>query len=433
MKLEKVKTESFMLKTLPLLAVLLFSAIAFTNFLSFYFFSPSSSEHILSSTSILFSTKSFFFTFFIFFFLFLFSAYFMIFTSDFYAKILFFVTGIIAAVLMAYSTDQLFTIKIFIYIAFLICTVYGYPYPIQQGLGISSLIFFVFIEILPARSGVKEAWIHDVTFSYLNTLSSVMILSLLVSMLIKFLCKKLIFAAETARHQNLVMNQMTELNNKLQEYAKSHGEEAVLNERMRITRDMHDSCGYAFVNITAIIDAMMSNPHIEGEKLSDTLLTVRNLASTGLKETRKTLRQIREIESPSQNNLSAIYEIQKIFMEITGINVEIHSGNLKENYGITINAIIMHTLQEGLANSIRHGRAKNIFVSFWDDVNLLTMIVKDDGVGAKEVVKGIGLAGMEERLSKVMGSLEVSTPKEGGFRLEIKIPLVNIAADELKL
>ena len=157
MKFEKVKTESFLLKTLPLLAVLLFSAIAFTNFLSFYFFSPSRAEHILSSTSILFSTKSFFFTFFIFFFLFLFSAYFMIFTSDFYAKILFFVTGIIAAVLMAYSTDQLFTIKIFIYIAFLICTVYGYPYPIQQGLGISSLIFFVFIHFLPVfpTSGIS--------------------------------------------------------------------------------------------------------------------------------------------------------------------------------------------------------------------------------------------------------------------------------------
>lgn len=431
--LKKVKSESYLLKKLPLLAVLLFSAIAFVNFHAIYVFSPDKALNITSATSLMFSAKSFFFTFYTFFLLFLVSSFFMLFTSNFYAKILFLITGLISSSLMAYSTDQLFTIKIFIYIAFLICTVYGYSHPEQQFLSTASVIFFIFLEILPGKSSVREAWVHDLTFSFVNTCASILILSLLLSMLIKSLCKNLIFAAETAAHQNLVMNQMTELNNKLQEYAKSHGEEAVQNERMRITRDMHDSCGYAFVNITAIIDALMSNPHIEGEKLSDSLLTVRNLASTGLKETRKTLRHIREIESPAENNLSAIYEIQKIFMEITGINVEIHSGNLKENYGITINAIIMHTLQEGLTNSIRHGRAKNIFVSFWDDINLLTMVVKDDGVGAKEVVKGIGLAGMEERLSKVMGSLEVSTPKEGGFRLEIKIPLVNIGADELKL
>jgi signal transduction histidine kinase len=61
------------------------------------------------------------------------------------------------------------------------------------------------------------------------------------------------------------------------------------------------------------------------------------------------------------------------------------------------------------------------------------MVIKDDGIGSKEIVKGIGLAGMEERLNKVMGKFEVSTPKEGGFRLEIQIPLVNIGADELKL
>lgn len=430
---QKIKSEAFLLHTFPFLVILCFCLITYVNFHNLFLFSSLKLENLQKATSMWYNEKAFFMTFYSFFTLFIISCFFLIYSDNFYSKILFYATGLISASLMSYSTDQIFMLKIFIYIAFLICIVYSYARPVHQILSFSTAAFFFILECLPNFISSDESWSHPVHFGTLNTLFSVMLIGIFVSMTIKKLSRNYLFCLETITHQNIVMNQMTELNNRLQEYAKSHGEEAVQNERMRITRDMHDSCGYAFVNITAIIDAIMSNPELSGDKLSDTLLTVRNLASTGLKETRKTLRQIREVESPNQNNLNGIYEIRKIFTQITGINVDIQSGNLKENYGITINSIIMHTLQEGLTNSIRHGRAKNIFVTFWDDVNLLTMVIKDDGIGSKDIVKGIGLAGMEERLSKVMGRLEVTTPKEGGFRLEIQIPLVNIGADELKM
>ena len=430
----EIKDSAFLLRVFPFFVVLCLCLITFTNFLNLFCFSPLREYNIKSSTSDFFTEKSFFLTFYSFFLLYIISAYAILFIDNFYSKILFYVLGLTSACLMAYSTNQTFTLKLFIYVSFLICTVYGYKFGVKLITSSMALIFFSVIEAISSFSAAGDSVKGFVkTFSEINSVVFTMTLCTIMAMILKQVAKNYILTSETVRHQNLVMNQMSELNNKLQEYAKNHGEEAVQNERMRITRDMHDSCGYAFVNITAIIDAIMSNPEIERDKLSDTLLTVRNLASNGLKETRKTLRQIREVESPSQNNLTAVYEIKRIFQQITGINVDIQSGNLKENYGITINAIIMHTLQEGLTNAIRHGRAKNIYVTFWDDVNLLTMVIKDDGIGSKEVVKGIGLAGMEERLNKVMGKLEVSTPKEGGFRLEIKIPLVNIAADELKL
>ena len=429
----KKNNPAFLLRVFPFSIVLFLCLIAFLNFLSLFCFSPERALNISLSTSDFLTEKSFFLTFYSFFLLYILSVYAIIFIENFYSKIIFFIAGLASALLMAYSTNCTFTLKIFIYVSFLICIVFGYTGGVKIFLSFSAVIIFCFIESLESFASINGAAVVRKTFSEMNAVFFTMLSSTIVAMILKQLARNYILSSETVRHQNLVMNQMTELNNKLQEYAKTHGEEAVQNERMRITRDMHDSCGYAFVNITAIIDAIMSNPEIERDKLSDTLLTVRNLASNGLKETRKTLRQIREVESPNQNNLTAIYEIKRIFQQITGINVDIQSGNLKENYGITINAIIMHTLQEGLTNSIRHGRAKNIFVTFWDDVNRLTMVIKDDGIGSKEIVKGIGLAGMEERLNKVMGKLEVSTPKEGGFRLEIQIPLVNIAADELKL
>jgi signal transduction histidine kinase len=53
------------------------------------------------------------------------------------------------------------------------------------------------------------------------------------------------------------------------------------------------------------------------------------------------------------------------------------------------------------------------------------MTVTDNGIGASVIVKGIGLAGMEERVESIGGNLEVSLPPEGGFRLGITIPLID--------
>jgi signal transduction histidine kinase len=50
--------------------------------------------------------------------------------------------------------------------------------------------------------------------------------------------------------------------------------------------------------------------------------------------------------------------------------------------------------------------------------------VSDNGIGTRQIVKGIGLAGMEERLASVGGTLEVFSPEDGGFRLKVIIPLM---------
>jgi signal transduction histidine kinase len=102
-------------------------------------------------------------------------------------------------------------------------------------------------------------------------------------------------------------------------------------------------------------------------------------------------------------------------------------GNMKNDYGPAVNKVISRIIQESFTNSIRHGRASRIQIQFWEFPHEFTMTVTDNGIGADNIVKGIGLAGMEERLEPVGGALVVSSPQEGGFRLRITIPLVPVA------
>jgi signal transduction histidine kinase len=205
---------------------------------------------------------------------------------------------------------------------------------------------------------------------------------------------------------------------------KQRSEEAVIRERLRFTRDLHDSCGYAFTNIILVTDAAVSRGNIDTTQSQEILHNIRKLASKGLNDTRETLHLIRKINEPYTKSIDTIYQLKTIFEEVTGIEASVEWGNMRHEYGPLINKVITKIIQEAFTNAIRHGKATRILIQFWEFPRELSMTVTDNGVGATVVIKGIGLAGMEERIESIGGKLDVFTPAEGGFRLVITIPLV---------
>jgi signal transduction histidine kinase len=62
-------------------------------------------------------------------------------------------------------------------------------------------------------------------------------------------------------------------------------------------------------------------------------------------------------------------------------------------------------------------------VNFWVEGSELSLTVSDNGKGASEVVKGIGLTGMEERIGALGGLVRIGQAFEGGFSLFVQVPL----------
>ncbi|MDR1596539.1 MAG: histidine kinase [Treponema sp.] len=262
----------------------------------------------------------------------------------------------------------------------------------------------------------------------------ILALSSAVLALLRFFMDKYRHNQKTIEHLNFVSAKLLLFNHRLQELAKQRGEEAVKQDRLRFTRDLHDSCGYAFSNIILVSDAAVSRGEMEAANFQEIFHQIRKLASRGLNDTRETLHLIRKIQEPYHGAIESIYQLKKIFEEVTGIAVTVEWGNMKSDYGPAINKILTRIIQEAFTNSIRHGKASRILMQFWESPGEFTMTVTDNGIGAANVVKGIGLAGMEERLESVGGTLAVSSPPEGGFRLKIVIPLVYLrASNSLRL
>jgi signal transduction histidine kinase len=345
---------------------------------------------------------------------------------------LFLIIATICLIVATYSLHDYLEVKLPLVIALLITAGLRLGFPLNlmlSSLTASVVILFQYSRTLFGESII--AFEHAVGQPRaLAVFSLVTITCAALAILLRRASDALSYERAMLNHQQNVMTQLSIFNQRLQEQAKEIGEEAAQQERNRISREMHDSSGYVFTNIMALIDAAISGGGRDWSKLEDLLQTASIQARDGLQETRRTLRALRKIEPSLFSSIDSIYQIARIFSETTHIEVQVEIGNMERDYGQYINRTLCRIVQEALTNAIRHGRASKVMIQFWVSHGSLCMIVSDNGVGSKQVVKGIGLAGMEERLAPLEGSIQTSTPEEGGFRLTIYIPLQRIPVSD---
>jgi signal transduction histidine kinase len=348
----------------------------------------------------------------------------------FYGKVflfrgIFLVMGFASAIIAGYVLDDLLTINICIYSAYVVMAATSFSPPKNYIIsGLSILLFAVFL-FHPPFMGQAQAGRRFADYPADRIMPLVLYMTMLAAAMsmIRYLAERYAESNEEVVHLNQVGTKMLLFNHRLQEYIRNYGDEAVRKDRLRFTSDLHDSCGYVFTNIIAITDAAISWSSMDAQKMQDTFQLIQNQAREGLKKTRETLHMIRDIQDPGSGSIETIYEMKSIFEEVTGIKVEVETGNIKFNYGPEVNRSLIRIIQEGFTNSVRHGKANKIIIRFWEFPDALEMLLRDNGIGAQNIVKGIGIAGMEERLAALGGKLEVSSPEDGGFALKVTIPV----------
>ncbi|HTO21406.1 MAG TPA: sensor histidine kinase [Spirochaetia bacterium] len=228
---------------------------------------------------------------------------------------------------------------------------------------------------------------------------------------------------DLVRMQQASLDTLAELNLNLQGYARTVDEESSERERNRISREVHDISGYIFTNLIALMDAAGSMPRDDHAGLTDLLITARKTAQEGLRETRLALHRLRNEQLRESNVPRAVFKIVSIFRTVTGLEVMLSLGNLPNSLPHDMSLALYRTVQEALTNAVRHGKASQVRVIFWVEGDELRLTITDNGRGAFEIVKGIGLAGMEERLGPLGGSVHVGPAPEGGFSLTVQVPL----------
>ena len=197
-------------------------------------------------------------------------------------------------------------------------------------------------------------------------------------------------------------------------------------ERLRITRDIHDTIGYVMTNNIMLLRACTYYVPKRLTKAQSFLKNALENAEKGLDETRGILKKLHDINTGT-SGAEEIIKIITLFRESTGINVKHSFGNTMGTWDKDINAAFYRIIQEGLVNSVKHGKATEISIGFWQTREEITLTISDNGTvkQEEEAKRGIGLRGMEERLSPLRGSLDARSYPHG-FSLHITVPLIPV-------
>ena len=215
---------------------------------------------------------------------------------------------------------------------------------------------------------------------------------------------------------------LSEANLDFQELASRVLREAEEQERKRIARQVHDIVWYTLTNIQMMMEAATDLVKSGKDGLEDLLVKSRNQAQRGLLETRRAMRNLREATVLQSSGMRRVTEVVRIFPNATKVTVHVHFGNAPPSFGGAIDELVYRMVQESLTNALRHGNATEISVNFWVVDGAVRISISDNGKGSKEIVPGVGLAGMSERIVHLGGTLKAENTAFG-FQVLSEIPL----------
>ncbi len=206
-----------------------------------------------------------------------------------------------------------------------------------------------------------------------------------------------------------------------EEAMKMVAERAVLEERQRLAKNIHDVIGHSLTIAIVQLESMKRLLQVEQmDKAMEALNASLELIRLGQQEIRRSIRMLGE------NDLSfdLIDEINRVIhrlVENTSVEIEQHI-DLLPPLDLPMKKVIYHALMEGLTNGIRHARVKKFFFSLTQDGDSVTFKLTNDGVTDKKIQYGFGLSFMEHAVNELGGTMQ-ATIDQDLFTLQITLPL----------
>jgi signal transduction histidine kinase len=191
---------------------------------------------------------------------------------------------------------------------------------------------------------------------------------------------------------------------------------AVLEERNRIARDIHDTLAQGFaailMQLQSIQRVLPSLPASAAESIENAV----DLARTHMIEARRSVGSLRPQDVETADVAAVLERTTDLARRTTDVPIELVIENLPE-LGAGIEREVVAIAQEALTNAVRHARARKIRVHAATTRTVgFRLVVADDGRGiSKERFgAGFGLTSMQERAERIGGSLTIVTAPRAG-------------------
>lgn len=208
---------------------------------------------------------------------------------------------------------------------------------------------------------------------------------------------------EERNRSQALYRELAEAYHKLEELSKEKEKAAVLEERNRIARDMHDTLGHRLTSLIMQIEMAKRCCRNEPDKAEELLEGCAQGARDALAGTRHALKALKGVE---HYGLESIMSMVDRFRRDTGIDVETDICQI--DLAPEESEALFRVIQESMTNAVRHGSASRIDIEVKRDGDMIAFSIKDNGKGG-EFCEGFGILNMRKRIEELGGTLWTSS------------------------
>jgi signal transduction histidine kinase len=295
------------------------------------------------------------------------------------------------------------------------------------------LAFFLLLP--PLIHGLASRWIrrHGVCLVLmllpLVLVPEALLTEYIMSALFSFLLGVLVMNSteSMAKYENMVERLRSELflaNRRLaenDEYLKQSEYTYKLEERNRLSQEIHDKIGHSIAG--ALIQMEASKRLLETDKVRarELLQNAISISKEGIDEIRHVLKNMKP--PPEQLGIHRMQLFLEAFSSHNPLRTSlIYRGNIDLIQPIHWK-IIQDNTREALTNALKYSDATAVTVDIRGLGAMIRVEVADNGSGASKIVKGLGIQGMEERMAALQGKLLVDGTK--GFSVTMLFPILD--------
>jgi PAS domain S-box-containing protein len=201
---------------------------------------------------------------------------------------------------------------------------------------------------------------------------------------------------------------------------------AALEERTRLAREIHDTLLQGFTGVALQLTAVAHRTADPGTAAA--LGEVVGQAQRTLDQARQAVWDLRAPATAGGNLADAIRDVAEQAVRGTDLALELEVTGTPCPVEPPVEAAVARVLQESIANTVKHGDARGVWVRLRFTPRALKLTVRDDGKGFQvdPEFRGYGghwgLLGMRERAAEVQGSLRVESAPECGTTVALRVP-----------
>ena len=220
----------------------------------------------------------------------------------------------------------------------------------------------------------------------------------------------------SARRAEEMADQLRATNAELLTTRTLLAESARDQERLRLSRELHDVAGHGLTALKLNLESLARDPRQPDSKRVETCLA---LADELLQDLRSVVREMRD---DTGIELRSALERLGVSFPRPRLHVALPDGlHIVDRDQVEV---VLRAVQEALTNAARHSHARALNVDLGADGADWVLRIEDDGRAPAHVQAGGGLSGMRERFEQLGGSLRIGRAESGGMRLEARWPKV---------